>query len=87
MLQRLLATAAIAAASLTTLSADNWPAWRGPTANGVSPEKSLPLKWSAAEGVTWKLPLPTLSVSPASATICRAPRGESVWRRPRGRHR
>jgi outer membrane protein assembly factor BamB len=63
MLQRFVASAALAVASLATVSADNWPAWRGPTANGVSPEKSLPLKWSAAEGVTWKLAMPTLSGS------------------------
>lgn len=46
-----------------TLHAENWPQWRGPNLNGVSGEKDLPLKWSATENVTWKLPLPTLSGS------------------------
>jgi outer membrane protein assembly factor BamB len=38
--------------------AENWPAWRGPTGDGVSTETSLPLKWSATENVAWKVPLP-----------------------------
>ena len=29
------------------LFADNWPAWRGPTANGVSTETGLPVSWGA----------------------------------------
>jgi outer membrane protein assembly factor BamB len=35
----------------------NWPGWRG-DGGGVSPEKDLPLKWSEAEGVKWKTPIP-----------------------------
>ena len=27
-----------------TVSAENWPAWRGPLANGISGEKGLPTK-------------------------------------------
>jgi outer membrane protein assembly factor BamB len=63
MFQRLMASAAVVTASFATVSADNWPHWRGPTQNGISQEKNLPLKWSVQEGVTWKLPLPTLSGS------------------------
>jgi outer membrane protein assembly factor BamB len=47
----------------TTLLADNWPHWRGPTRDGVSAETGLPVKWSATEGVAWKLPLPAYSGS------------------------
>jgi outer membrane protein assembly factor BamB len=36
----------------------NWPQWRGPTNNGISPEKGLPTKWSEKEGVAWKIDLP-----------------------------
>lgn len=39
------------------LPAADWPAWRGPTGQGLSPEKNLPLKWSARENVKWKIPL------------------------------
>src|SRR5438128_1226665 len=38
--------------------AANWPAFRGPTGDGISLEKKLPLKWSATENVRWKTPLP-----------------------------
>ena len=39
--------------------ADNWPQWRGPSLNGISSEKNLPLKWSAEENITWKLTMPS----------------------------
>ena len=43
------------------VSAENWPAWRGPLASGVSGEKALPMKWSTTENVAWKLPMPSRS--------------------------
>lgn len=42
----------------STLEAADWPAWRGPGANGVTSETNLPLKWSATENVKWKVELP-----------------------------
>jgi outer membrane protein assembly factor BamB len=39
-------------------AADDWPAWRGPRADGYSAEKGLPVKWSPTENVRWKTPLP-----------------------------
>lgn len=39
------------------LSAENWPAWRGPTGQGYCSEKNIPLKWSATENVKWKISL------------------------------
>ena len=47
------------------LRAENWPAWRGPTANGVSRETNLPSRWSKTENITWKLDLPEWSGSTA----------------------
>ena len=38
----------------TTLSADNWPAWRGPAGGAVSSESGLPHRWSNTENVAWK---------------------------------
>src|ERR1700722_8445365 len=38
--------------------AENWPTWRGPTGQGYSAEKDLPLKWSEKENVRWKVALP-----------------------------
>jgi outer membrane protein assembly factor BamB len=43
---------------VTALHADNWPAWRGPTGQGHSAEKDLPLTWSAKDNVRWKVKLP-----------------------------
>lgn len=37
--------------------ADDWPAWRGPSGQGHSTEKSLPLKWSKTENIKWNVPL------------------------------
>src|ERR1700704_2915330 len=39
------------------LTAADWPNWRGPSFDGVSPEKSLPLKWSRTQNVRWRVPL------------------------------
>jgi outer membrane protein assembly factor BamB len=47
------------------LHAENWPAWRGPSANGISRETNLPARWSKAENITWKLDLPEWSGSTA----------------------
>ncbi|MGE3803400.1 MAG: PQQ-binding-like beta-propeller repeat protein, partial [Gemmataceae bacterium] len=41
-----------------TTSAGNWPGWRGPTGQGTSPDKNLPVKWSPSENVRWKVALP-----------------------------
>ncbi len=41
------------------ICAENWPQWRGPTANGISNEKNLPIRWSATENVAWKLAMPS----------------------------
>jgi outer membrane protein assembly factor BamB len=38
--------------------AENWPQWRGPTGQGVSAEKNVPVKWDATSGVRWRVALP-----------------------------
>lgn len=38
--------------------AGNWPAWRGPGGQGVSPEKNLPTHWNTTNNVRWRTPLP-----------------------------
>jgi outer membrane protein assembly factor BamB len=48
----------------TSLSAEDWPQYRGPTGMGLSAETKLPLEWGGGDGknVLWKTPLPaTLS--------------------------
>jgi outer membrane protein assembly factor BamB len=58
---RILWSLAVAVLAVVTVSAENWPAWRGPLANGVSAEKGLPIKWSTEENVAWKLAVPSRS--------------------------
>ena len=43
--------------------AENWPQWRGPSANGISSETNLPVQWTTTENIAWKLPLPSWSGS------------------------
>ena len=38
-------------------SADNWPAWRGPTSNGIAASGDYATSWSATENVDWKVKL------------------------------
>src|SRR5262245_29052430 len=59
----LMITGLLGITSLMTVSADNWPQWRGPSLNGISNEKKLPLKWAPQENVTWKLEMPAWSGS------------------------
>ncbi len=49
--------------AVSTVSAENWPQWRGPSANGLSGEKGLPVRWSKTENVTWKIDMPAWSGS------------------------
>lgn len=42
----------------TIVRADNWPAWRGPQATGVSSERKLPLTWGPSKNILWKVALP-----------------------------
>lgn len=51
------------ACAVAPLGAENWPHWRGPSHNGISGEKNLPVKWTQTENILWKLPMPALSGS------------------------
>jgi outer membrane protein assembly factor BamB len=46
-----------------TLSAENWPAWRGPSGTGVSTETNLPERWSPTENIAWQAALRGAGVS------------------------
>ena len=60
-MRRVTATLLIACAAIGTLSAENWPQWRGPRLNGVSSETGLPIKWTPTENIVWKLAMPSRS--------------------------
>jgi outer membrane protein assembly factor BamB len=38
--------------------AEDWPQFRGPTGQGHSAERDLPLEWSESRNVVWKTPVP-----------------------------
>ena len=43
--------------ALPARSEEMWPQFRGPTGQGVSAAKDVPLKWSESEHVKWKTPI------------------------------
>jgi outer membrane protein assembly factor BamB len=49
----------------TTLSASNWPSFRGPAASGVASGPAAPTTWDvpAGKGVKWRVPVPGLAHS------------------------
>jgi outer membrane protein assembly factor BamB len=61
---RILTALAAVAICSGTLSAENWPSWRGPQGNGVSAEQGLPVTWGPDQNIAWKVELP----GPAGAT-------------------
>ncbi len=46
-----------------SVTASDWPQWRGPHGTGVADETNLPVRWSATENVAWKAPIVGLGVS------------------------
>ena len=46
-----------------TVSAADWPQWRGPHGSGMADDKNLPERWSATENVAWKARLGGVGVS------------------------
>ena len=53
----------IASALTRSLSAADWPQWRGPANAGASTETSLPQTWSNTENIAWKAQLAGVGVS------------------------
>ena len=53
-----LAFALACSTGATTANAENWPTWRGPTANGVAPGGNPPTEFSESKNVQWKTKVP-----------------------------
>jgi outer membrane protein assembly factor BamB len=51
---RILLSLLLAASAASLFAADNWPEYRGPTADGHAAAKSLPVEWSETKNVVWK---------------------------------
>jgi outer membrane protein assembly factor BamB len=43
--------------------AGDWPQWRGADGTGISSEANLPTRWTASEGIRWKIDLPGRGLS------------------------
>ena len=41
----------------------DWPQWRGPLSNGVSPDADPPIEWSESKNLKWKVKIPGLGSS------------------------
>ena len=48
--------------ALSVAQAD-WPQWRGPSANGIAPDKDVPTEWGPNRNIAWKVPLSGLGTS------------------------
>ena len=57
-MRRSLLCIALLVSTFIQLEADQWPAWRGPGANGIYRGLPLPLHWSANQNIRWQTPLP-----------------------------
>jgi outer membrane protein assembly factor BamB len=51
-------TSAAVSGLRSDLSAEEWPEFRGPTGQGHSTERNIPLEWSESRNVAWKTQLP-----------------------------
>jgi outer membrane protein assembly factor BamB len=65
MLTRLnaLLVAAFWTTGVVLIHADDWPHWRGPQANGISAEQTLPIRWGTTENIAWKAPIAGVGIS------------------------
>ena len=57
----------------TTMRAEDWPQFRGPTGQGPSTEAGLPLTWSETKNVKWKIAIPGKGWS---STVIQ---GDRIW--------
>jgi len=55
---RRIAFALLLAFTGIAVHADDWPQFRGPTGQGHSAERGLPIEWSESRNVRWKTPVP-----------------------------
>lgn len=82
------------------ISAGDWPSWRGPNRDGLSPETNLPWQWGEDQNLAWKLKLPgmggatpivwqdrlfvTSEEGKDLLLLCISTEGRELWRRKLG---
>src|SRR5438128_5647101 len=54
---RALGALCLSAAFLIGVHAEDWPQFRGPTGQGHSTERGLPVEWNEGKNVLWKTPV------------------------------
>ena len=64
---------ALALSLSSARAADEWPQFRGPTGQGLSDAKGLPLTWSETANIVWKTSVPGLGYSSPVAS------GNRIW--------
>jgi outer membrane protein assembly factor BamB len=85
------------------LAAENWPQWRGPLGTGVAADGEYPVKFSANEGLGWKVALPgagtstpavwgeqifvTCPIEGQDGVLCFDMQGNALWRHTLGPQR
>jgi outer membrane protein assembly factor BamB len=62
-MRQVLSLTIITTVLIASMTAADWPHWRGPHATGVADEPTVPTRWSATENVMWKARLGGLGVS------------------------
>lgn len=58
MFLRILVCLALSALTPSVSLSENWPAWRGPSGDGISREANVPTQWSATNNIAWKTAVP-----------------------------
>jgi outer membrane protein assembly factor BamB len=59
----ILRSAVLILISFNSAIAENWPCFRGPTRQGISNEKDIPIEWSQTSNIAWKTPIPGIGWS------------------------
>ena len=62
-LNRLVPIVALLAGLTVTVTAENWPQWRGPGGQGVSTDAQAPTDWAPDKNIAWKAELPGTGMS------------------------
>jgi hypothetical protein len=57
MIKRMVAMASLVMMTCLSAAATDWPAFRGPTGDGVSPDREFPTEWSTDKNIRWKVKL------------------------------
>lgn len=47
----------------TSVKAQNWPCWRGPSGDGTCVDSNVPTEWDSVKNVQWKSPVPGIGHS------------------------